>query len=125
MISSNRMCIEEGCNDLGEQMYIPRSDGTLGRRSKCTMHRGIERLEREGSYRLLRKSFCENIDGRLGFICTSTIISPRWQLDADHINNDHSDNRSENIQTLCKTCHPMKTKTAQEIAKKIREGVAL
>jgi hypothetical protein len=36
-------------------------------------------------YKIFRKNYCENKDGRLGFKCTSTIIDPAWQLDADHI----------------------------------------
>jgi 5-methylcytosine-specific restriction endonuclease McrA len=36
------------------------------------------------------------------------------QLDVDHINGDHGDNRPENLQTLCSNCHRLKTKrTAQ------------
>ena len=30
-------------------------------------------------------------------------------LSVDHINGDHSDNRKENCQTLCHTCHHIKT----------------
>lgn len=59
-------------------------------------------------YRRYRKDFCENIDSRLGFTCTTTIV---WDgmLDVDHINGDPSDNREENLQTLCKCCHAYKT----------------
>ncbi len=31
------------------------------------------------------------------------------QLDVDHINCDRSDNRPENLQTLCANCHRLKT----------------
>ena len=33
----------------------------------------------------------------------------RCQLDVDHINGDHTDNRLENLQTLCANCHRLKT----------------
>jgi 5-methylcytosine-specific restriction endonuclease McrA len=59
-------------------------------------------------YKQFRKTYCENTDGRLGYICTATIIN-EGQLDADHINGDPSDNREENIQTLCANCHRVKT----------------
>ena len=31
------------------------------------------------------------------------------QMDIDHINGDHDDNRAENRQTLCANCHRLKT----------------
>ena len=30
-----------------------------------------------------KKDYCENIDSRLGFKCTTTIIDADWQLEAD------------------------------------------
>jgi hypothetical protein len=58
-------------------------------------------------YRKHRKDFCENIDGRLGFVCTATIVH-MVQLDVDHKNGNHLDNRKRNLQTLCKCCHSYK-----------------
>lgn len=59
-------------------------------------------------YLKYRKAYCENRDGRLGFICTTTI---HWDgmLDVDHINGDPSNNSPMNLQTLCKCCHAYKT----------------
>ena len=59
-------------------------------------------------YRQHRKDYCENVDGRLGYKCTTTVV---WdgQLDTDHINGNPRDNRPENLQTLCKCCHSYKT----------------
>lgn len=76
----------------------------------CQKHHSINYAMGGWEYKIHRKDYCENIDGRLSFTCTSTIVDPEWQLDADHINGNPKDNGAENIQTLCKCCHPMKTK---------------
>lgn len=59
-------------------------------------------------YRKYRKSYCENIDNRLGFTCTTTILLLA-QLEVDHKNGNPSDNDPENLQTLCGCCHTYKT----------------
>jgi hypothetical protein len=76
-------------------------------------------------YKKYRKDFCENIDGRLGFKCTTTIIDPEWQLDTDHINGDPSENREENLQTLCKCCHSIKTRDSKDYASPGRKALNL
>ena len=63
---------------------------------------------------LKRKKYCENIDGRLGFKCTSKIIDHKWQCTVDHINGKHYDNRDENLQTLCHNCHAIKTRNNED-----------
>ena len=60
-------------------------------------------------YRQHRETFCENIDGRLGFECKTKVID-ECMLDVDHINNNHDDNKPANLHTLCKCCHAYKTK---------------
>jgi len=55
-----------------------------------------------------RKTYCENIDGRLGFVCTTTILLAA-QLEVDHIDGNHLNNDLENLQTLCGCCHKYKT----------------
>jgi hypothetical protein len=59
-------------------------------------------------YRKYRKSYCENIDGRLGYTCTTTIM---WdgQLEVDHIDGNPRNNDEENLQTLCSCCHKYKS----------------
>ena len=72
-------------------------------------------------YRKYRKNFCENIDERLGFKCTTTappqelieelIESGYYEghLQVDHIDGDPSNNDPDNLQTLCACCHVFKT----------------
>jgi hypothetical protein len=52
------------------------------------------------AYRQYRKDYCEHCG-----------LVPEYEcvLDVDHINMDHSDNRPENLQTLCANCHRIKT----------------
>lgn len=59
-------------------------------------------------YRKYRKEYCENKDGRLGFVCRVKIRIPA-QLQVDHKNGNPSDNRPRNLQTLCACCHIFKT----------------
>ena len=66
-------------------------------------------------YRQHRLTYCENRDGRLGYVCDCTIkISA--QLQVDHINGDPTDNRPENLQTLCSNCHIFKTHAYKDYA---------
>ncbi len=64
-------------------------------------------------YRKHRRDICENIDGRLGFECTTTIV---WvgMLDVDHIDGNPTNNSEANLQTLCKCCHAYKTNQEQD-----------
>jgi len=65
---------------------------------------------REGVYPV-KKTYCENVDGRLGFDCyTNGVMLPSAVLDLDHIDGDHLHNIPDNLQTLCKICHALKTK---------------
>jgi hypothetical protein len=75
---------------------------------KAGFNSSIEYLNSKHPYRQYRKDYCENIDGRLGFRCTTTII---WegQLDVDHIDENPKNDDLSNLQTLCKCCHAVKT----------------
>lgn len=59
-------------------------------------------------YLKYRKTFCENSDGRLGFICTCE-IRLNAQLQVDHIDGNPENNDPANLQTLCANCHIFKT----------------
>jgi 5-methylcytosine-specific restriction endonuclease McrA len=102
-------CIVEGCDKPGQSTGLKRKDGSTKFRAKCRAHHHIQYDMGDWIYKKHRKNYCENIDGRLGFVCTSTIID-HCQLDTDHINNNHNDNRECNLQTLCRSCHPLKGK---------------
>ena len=106
------VCVVEGCDRLGQHLGRYHRNGEIKRRKKCDKHHGFDCGTNGWDYKKYRKPYCENIDGRLGFVCTSKIDDSdwEWQLDADHINGNPHDHREENIQTLCKCCHPMKSK---------------
>jgi 5-methylcytosine-specific restriction endonuclease McrA len=56
-----------------------------------------------------KKDYCENRNGKLGFVCTSTIHSSA-NLELDHIDGNHFNNIEKNVQTLCQICHTEKSK---------------
>ena len=59
----------------------------------------------------VRKTTCDNADGRLGFPCaTGGKELPSCMFDLDHIDGNHYNNVPENIQTLDKCCHAEKSK---------------
>lgn len=107
----NRICETKDCTNLGRNVG-KNKDGTIKRANICEMHYGIKHQVNGWQYKVYRKDHCENVDGRLGFICTTTItnlIPKEFQLDADHIDGNPSNNTEENIQTFCKSCHVVKT----------------
>lgn len=96
-------------------------EGNLKFSQYCDKHGGT-------AYHLQwRKTYCENIDGRLGFICTTNIHYdppltkdtkwivdygyPQPMLEVDHINGNPFDEPTDgsNFQTLCSCCHKYKT----------------
>ena len=110
-----RVCEIDGCNNLGRHSGKRRKDGTIIRQRLCNKCHGIKYQLDGWDYKIYRKNYCENIDGRLGFKCTTTIsnlVPWEMQLDADHINGDPSSHLTLGaaaIQTLCKCCHAVKT----------------
>lgn len=110
---SERRCEVDGCDKLGQHTGQYRIDGSVIRRRHCSRHHGLRYGIGRYEYLRHRKTHCENKDGRLGFVCTSTIV---WegQLQVDHVNGIHSDNRPGNLQTLCANCHAYKTFVEQD-----------
>lgn len=101
-------CVHEDCNNPGQHTGVKRKDGSVVYRAQCAGHHAL-RYNMDGGYRIYKKDYCENTDGRLGFVCSTKIIDP-CMLDVDHINHIHEDNRPKNLQTLCSCCHNYKTK---------------
>ena len=88
----SRACYRKwGKKNLGHSQGHPE---TIRRKNKIRSKRYKNRYKRH------KKSTCEEC----GFIP----IHP-CQLDVDHINGDHKDNRVQNLQTLCANCHRLKT----------------
>ena len=113
-----RMCEEPGCHRKGQHLgsYFKTGDkkGQPRRRAKCTKHHFMKYGIAGWEYKQHRKTYCENKDGRLGFKCTTTIMDVEYQLEVDHIDENHSNNDINNLQTLCACCHRMKTKYRRE-----------
>lgn len=68
------------------------------------------------NYQHHKINYCENKDGRLGFVCPSdmlynfTLFGNFSFLDGDHIDEDHGNEDGQNIQTLCHApCHLIKS----------------
>ena len=88
----------------------------------CQKHHSINYGMGGWDYKIYRKDYCENIDGRLGFTCTYTApnkeqlevmnnveLTFKGWLQVDHIDGNHKNNKEENLQTLCACCHTIKT----------------
>lgn len=66
-------------------------------------------------YRKHRKSYCENIDGHLGYVCDST-IRLSGQLQVDRVDGCPTNNNIENLKTYCMMCHYVKTHQNKDYA---------
>lgn len=86
------------CKRCGENPRVKRYSGRKGFHEYC-------RTCKKKPYRMYKKDICEFC----GFIPVH-----KTQLDVDHINGDHKDNRPENLQTLCANCHRLKTMVQQD-----------
>lgn len=101
-------CIVPGCNNPGHHTGRRKANGDVIFRKYCRQHHNGT-ITIKGGYRArYLLDYCENIDGRLGFRCTTTIVSEKM-LEVDHINNVHHDDSPGNYQTLCASCHKVKT----------------
>tara|TARA_R100000049_G_C1852617_1_gene19265 strand:+ start:55 stop:462 length:408 start_codon:yes stop_codon:yes gene_type:complete len=80
----------------------------------CHKHHAIKYGMGGWDYKIHRKEFCENIDGRLGFNCKAEIIDYELQIDVDHIDGNSTNNDPKNLQSLCKNCHAIKTQQSKD-----------
>lgn len=123
----------EACYDLlyVDEIGIPLTRWKLLKKFRPFIRKGFTTLEIKAAlvekhlatnshsrpYYIHRKNYCENIDSRLGFPCTYTKpelpelehMGPGSWLSVDHIDGDHTNNAEENCQTLCHTCHHVKS----------------
>jgi len=90
------------------------ADGRAIRRIRCGTHHNKKYNMKAWKYKQHRKDFCENIDGRLGYFCTATIVDTKWQLGVDHIDGTPNNDNPNNLQTLCHNCHSYKTKLSRD-----------
>ena len=125
-------CQVAGCN-RGAHNSGKKSDGSIRYRKSqgadgdyiCGYHHYRYQAQKKGMtttewtndfhpYLKYRKNYCENVDGRLGFKCTATIV---WdgQLSVDHIDENHENNDSRNHHTLCHNCHLYKTNLVRRL----------
>ena len=98
-------CDVDGCNKPRMWNGTYKKDGSKQYKRNCSMHNSARWITK---YVQEKKTYCENIDGRLGYKCTTTIVSS-CQLEVDHVDGNPSNNKSQNLQTLCGCCHSYKT----------------
>jgi hypothetical protein len=117
MSKSKLVCINEGCDN--HRMLVRAYNTTKVYRPMCSRcyraARGLTTFA-EG-VKPVKKDYCENRDARLGYKCKATNLKP-FQLDMDHIDGDNTNNEPKNIQTLCKNCHALKSKTENNHARR-------
>lgn len=131
-------CINDDCENSGQFMGSYKKDGTPRFRKYCASCHGTRTANKRGlksmaeviavnagfdtsaeylnsthPYRKYRKTYCENVDSRLGFRCTTTILLSA-QLEVDHIDGNPANNDPDNLQTLCACCHKYKTITEED-----------
>ena len=106
MKSGQPICANHGCNN---------GCAHSGRRYRPVCSRCHQAGYGKGTYKEgvipIRKTVCDNADGRLGFPCaTGGKELPSCMFDLDHIDGDRDNQSFENFQTLDKCCHAEKTK---------------
>lgn len=104
------MCKHEGCENHADNA------GNGKYHKLCSHHHRAKYQKKRGGLKHLyhRKEYCENVDGRLGYKCTTTIVNWKWQLEVDHIDGNSSNDNPLNYQTLCSCCHRYKTYLNEE-----------
>lgn len=112
------VCSIKDCKNPCQHTGNYTKTGSIIYRKICQYHHYMKHEMSGWNYKKYRKSYCENVDGRLGYYCTATIVDPALQLDVDHVDGNHENNDESNLHTLCRNCHQYKTVTFKENGKK-------
>lgn len=94
----------------GQQVYASQCGTCANKRhprSRPPVTAEMRRSWSNAAYRNHKKDVCE----RCGFVAEDPC-----QLDVDHIDGNHSNSASDNLQTLCANCHRLKTKRNGDLA---------
>jgi len=101
-------CVNQGCeNNVVVRDWKYYSFKHVCSNCKSREKAGLPMRDGVTSY---KQRFCENKDGRLGFVCpvSNEFQFPNNVLHGDHIDGDHENNNPQNLQTLCSICHHIK-----------------
>lgn len=104
-------CVNHGC----DKNVAVRDWSNWSFKSECSTCQTDRKkgVVREGIV-IHKKTYCENIDGHLGFNCPVVNIES-WVdfqigcLDLDHLDGNHHNNAPDNVKTYCKLCHNKKS----------------
>jgi len=133
-------CCVSDCKSSGQFMGTYTKAGNALFRKYCQKHHCERQAKKKGltvtqwgnlwhPYKKYRKDFCENAKGQyagwLHFTCTTRIVMPNLQLDTDHIDGNPSNNEPDNLMTLCKCCHAIKTNLFGDYKTKGRKAYAI
>ncbi len=93
------------CNSCGKMHNYKYKTGTI--RAICSTC-NTNKYNPENKYKHAHQ-YCENIDGRLGYVCDTT-IRDLCQLELDHKDGNPHNHSVFNFQSLCCNCHAYKGK---------------
>ena len=110
-------CVNHGCNGKVSVMEGKISDPNPRWRVHCGHCQAASygKWPHQPWVTPFKKGMCSNLDNHLGFPCVidwKLVASAglRVSTQIDHKNGDPADNRLENLQELCPTCHSEKGK---------------
>ena len=128
-------CTYHHANNIAEKHGVKTSKHLTASRAGLSL---IRYKNSRHKYLQYRKDYCENIDGRFGYTCntilpTQAMINAAglcdWEpisfLQVDHIDGDPRNNNPNNLQTLCHTCHTIKTHVCQDYKSPGRKALGL